>query len=350
MTEKKAIGMACALGAVVLLLMIIVLRPFSRFEEQYPMTDASGVSGGAVSGTGSSGDGFVNGDGSSNASSDAANPGDGASSPANPDAAANVKSKSATGISLVDAAGNTLETRVLTPSGFKRTAEKEGSLGTFLRGYKLKKDGSPVKLYNKKLKSDQNAHVAVFKLPLEKEDLQQCADSVMRVYAEYFRSRDEASRISFSLTDSFKASYQRWREGMRIIENGDSFEYVDRAEFDGSDAAYKKFMRIVFAYSGTYSLETDSKKVKKLSSVKIGDIFLQSGSPGHVVMVVDTCKDDSGRKAFLLAQGYMPAQQFHLLKNPAHADDPWYYVDEVSFPFKTPEYTFDKMCLRRPVY
>ena len=344
MTENKAIGMACALGAVVLVLMIIVIRPFSRFEEQYPMADASGVSGGAASGTSvSAGALSPLGDGSGATGDPSGAASDGASG-------ATQASDSATGIPLVHASGNTLETRVDVPAGFTRTAEDNNSLGTFLRTYKLKKDGSPVHLYNKELKSDQNAHVAVFKLPIEKEDLQQCADSVMRVYAEYFRATDQAGRINFSLTDSFKASYQRWRNGERIIESGDSFEYADRAEFDGSDAVFKKFMRIVFAYAGTYSLETDSKKIKKLSSIRIGDIFLHAGSPGHVVMVVDTCEDSSGRKAFLLAQGYMPAQQFHLLKNPAHEDDPWYYVDEVSFPFKTPEYTFDKMCLRRPTY
>ncbi len=342
MTENKVIGMACLLGAVVLILMIIVIRPFSRFEEQYPIADASAASGGAVSG-GAVGTGSGAGDtpGSGNSS------GSDAGSSADASAAT---SDSATGIPLVHASGNTLETRVSTPEGFTRTKEDKKSLGTFLREYKLAKDGAPVHLYNKELKSNQDAHVAVFKLPLEKEDLQQCADSVMRVYAEYFRAKDEASRISFSLTDGFKANYQSWRDGMRIIESGDSFEYVDRAEFDGSDATFKKFMRIVFAYAGTYSLETDSKKVKKISDIRIGDIFLNSGSPGHVVMVVDTCEDSSGRKAFLLAQGYMPAQQFHLLKNPAHEDDPWYYVDEVSFPFKTPEYTFEKKCLRRPTY
>ena len=123
----------------------------------------------------------------------------------------------------------------------------------------------------------------------------------------------------------------------------------DLAEFDGSESCFKKFMRLVFAYAGTYSLETDSEKVK-LKNIRIGDIFIQGGSPGHVVMVVDTAESPEGRKAFLLAQGYMPAQQFQLLKNPAHAEDPWYYEDEVTYPFETPEYTFEKECLRRPTY
>lgn len=70
--------------------------------------------------------------------------------------------------------------------GFERTKAKRSSLTTFLREYPLKKAGKPVLLYNGEEKGNQDAHVAVFKLPLEKEDLQQCADSVMRIYAEYF--------------------------------------------------------------------------------------------------------------------------------------------------------------------
>ena len=58
----------------------------------------------------------------------------------------------------------------------------------------------------------------------------------------------------------------------------------------------------------------------------------------------------SGRKAFLLAQGFMPAQEFHILKNPLHEKDPWYYVDELNYPLQTPSYSFEKGTLRRPKY
>ena len=67
-------------------------------------------------------------------------------------------------------------------------------------------------------------------------------------------------------------------------------------------------------------------------------------------MVVDLCENADGKKAFLLAQGYMPAQQFHVLKNPAHEDDPCYYEEEVTYPFHTPEYTFQKGSLKRLNY
>lgn len=106
---------------------------------------------------------------------------------------------------------------------------------------------------------------------------------------------------------------------------------------------------MVFAYSGTLSMETEAKKIKK-TSIHTGDIFIKGGSPGHVVMVTDTCINKNGKKAFLLAQGYMPAQEFHVLKNPSHEENPWYYEEEIKFPFITPEYTFDKGSLKRLNY
>ena len=87
-----------------------------------------------------------------------------------------------------------------------------------------------------------------------------------------------------------------------------------------------------------------------LNDITAGDVFLNGGSPGHVVMVVDVCENEQGQKAFLLAQGYMPAQEFHVLKNPASETDPWYYVDEVKYPFLTPEYSFDEGSLQRIHY
>jgi hypothetical protein len=48
---------------------------------------------------------------------------------------------------------------------------------------------------------------------------------------------------------------------------------------------------------------------------------------------------------FLLAQGYMPAQSVHVLKNPASAS-PWYALD-FGAELRTPEWTFRRTDLRR---
>ena len=75
---------------------------------------------------------------------------------------------------------------MLTPEGYTRTVAEDESLAHFLRSYPMKEDGAPVLLYDGREKGNQSAHAAVFDLPIENQDLQQCADSVMRVYAEYF--------------------------------------------------------------------------------------------------------------------------------------------------------------------
>lgn len=102
-------------------------------------------------------------------------------------------------LSLIDASGMTLESRIHTPDGYTRTKEADGSLAEFLRNYAMEPDQSPVLLYDGSKKRNQKARVAVFDLPLEHEDLQQCADSVIRVYAEYFWSTKQYDRIAFHL-------------------------------------------------------------------------------------------------------------------------------------------------------
>ncbi len=250
--------------------------------------------------------------------------------------------------SLISTDGATMEERIIVPLGYER--EDKDSLAEFLRNYQMKPHQSPVFLYNGSKKGNQKAHIAVFSLPIENENLQQCADSVMRVYAEYYWSKGEYDKIAFHFTDGFLCEYSKWREGYRVsFENGT--KWVKSASYDDSYDNFKKYLRIVFSYAGTQSMERYESEEILLSELNVGDVILKGGSPGHVVMVVDVCKNQEGKKAFLLAQGYMPAQEFHIVKNPLHEDDPWYYEEEMTFPLKTFEYTFDnEKMVRRLLY
>lgn len=251
--------------------------------------------------------------------------------------------------SLINPAGSTLAARISEPDGFQRKEAKTGSLLEFLRNYSMKPDKSPVLLYDGTPKNNQNDHIAVFELPIENEDLQQCADSVMRVYAEYFWNTKQYDRIAFHFTNGFLAEYLKWQNGLRIQVNENQTTWASAAGYDDSYENFQKYLRIVFSYAGTLSMDTESEEIQ-IDEIKAGDVFLEGGSPGHVVMLADICENDKGEKAFLLAQGYMPAQEFHVLKNPRHENDPWYYEDEVAYPFLTPEYTFEEGSLRRLHY
>lgn len=242
--------------------------------------------------------------------------------------------------------GDTLETRILTPEGYERTEIPAGSFAEYVRKYKMKPDGSYVLLHNGLPKFTQSDHVAVFALPIEERDLQQCADSIMRFYGEYCYKNGYYDKLKYPMGGGFVGDFAKWKKGYSIGIKNDKLYWKQNSKSNGSYESFVKFMQVVFAYSGTMNME-DAAKAIQLEDATIGDIFIKGGSPGHVVMIVDVCQDADGHKAYLLGQGYMPAQEFHVIKNPLHEEDPWYYEDEIVYPLETAEYTFPKECLKR---
>ena len=71
-------------------------------------------------------------------------------------------------------------------------------------------------------------------------------------------------------------------------------------------------------------------------------MLIKPGSPGHAMKVMDIAIDaSSGKKIALLAQGFMPAQSVHVVKND-NSLNPWYDVDaETIF---TTGFIFDSNC------
>ena len=253
------------------------------------------------------------------------------------------------GPAYIDPAGAVLQERFITPEGYKRRQATQDSFEAFLRNYPMKQDKSSVLLYDGTEKGNQNAHEAVFSMHIEPEDFQQCADSVMRIYAEYLYGSGAYDKIRFHLVSGFMFDFNTWRKGNKLVINGDNAAWGTNAANDSSPESFERYLRILFAYASTLSMQKESMQAD-ISDLQIGDIFIKGGSPGHVVMVADVCENEAGEKAFLLAQGYMPAQEFHILKNPLHQDNPWYYVSEITYPFVTPEYRFDEGSFRRPPY
>ena len=90
---------------------------------------------------------------------------------------------------------------------------------------------------------------------------------------------------------------------------------------------------------GTASL-SKQMKAKGMENILPGDVLIRGGFPGHAAIVVDMATNTQGEKIYLLAQSYMPAQDIHILKNPADPQlSPWYKLKGKEI-IKTPEYTF----------
>ncbi len=224
-------------------------------------------------------------------------------------------------------ASGTIESRVPPPPGFERIPGPAGTWADWLRGLPLKPEGAPVLTYTGKPKWRQDVHVAVIDIDVGSRDLQQCADAIMRLRAEWLFASGRASEIAFD-----------WDGRRHPVSRAGRSDYK----------AFRKYMDLVFAYAGTYSLERELKRVD-VADIAVGDVFIKGGFPGHAVLVADMAYNSAtGEKRFLLVQSYMPAQEMHVLKNPKSADGtPWYSVPAGNEQLITPEWVFLNTALRR---
>ncbi len=232
------------------------------------------------------------------------------------------------------------------PAGFSRIELKPNEYGTWLRGLPLRQDRKVVKAYDGRDLSSPSA--AVVLMDVGNKDLQQCADTVIRLYAEFKWSQGLADQVSFHFTSGDIASWKAWRTGTRWSIKGNSVSHRQVAAADSSYRSFKNYLTLIFTYAGTRSLPSDSSPVKTATP---GDFYVQSGSPGHAVVVLDVAVDSGGRRVALLGQGFMPAQELHVLKGsgPRVLDGVWFMLpDTEDSQIKTPSWkAFDATDLRR---
>lgn len=249
---------------------------------------------------------------------------------------------------IINPDGQTLETRILTPEGFERTITDENSFAEYLKQLPLKPHGSEVTFYNGSTKPNYDVYDAVVDLNIGKKDLHQCADAVIRLRAEYLWNQKQYDIIHFNFTNGFRVDYSEWMKGKRIVVKGNETYWILSSSPTNTYQDFWKYMEIIFSYAGTISLSKELKPVN-IDDLKIGDVFIQGGSPGHAIIVVDLALNPQTKeKIFLLAQSYMPAQEIQILKNPDNNNkiSPWYSVDFGEI-LETPEWTFYKTDLKR---
>ncbi|MEM9549160.1 MAG: DUF4846 domain-containing protein [Bacteroidota bacterium] len=242
---------------------------------------------------------------------------------------------------------STIIRRYRAPDGFLRQEVDSESFAYYLRNFPLLNPREKVHLYNGRLKNTQSVHSAILDIDVGEKDLQQCADAVMRLRAEYLFQKQRYGDIAFNFTNGWRFEYEKWRAGNNLVVNGNRTDWAPSATPKESYEDFRTYLNWVFMYAGTLSLSKELTP-KKLEDIAIGDVFIYGGSPGHAVLVVDVAVNEStGDKAFLIAQSYMPAQQIHILKNEGNEDiSPWYLVSDIGARLNTPEWTFERSALK----
>lgn len=215
---------------------------------------------------------------------------------------------------------------VKVPNGFARTKVEEGSYADWLRHLPIREGQKEIYLYDGKKVTGHDANYVVVDVDVGDKDLQQCGDAVIRFRAEYLFSKQLFGSISFIFTSGDTAHYSDWLAGYRPNVNGDNVRWIRSVESDSSYNNFREYLDTVFMYAGTYSLSKEMKQVSSIDSLQIGDAFILGGFPGHAVIVADIAMNPAtGTKLFLLIQGYTPAQEIHVIRNPHRSDGlPWF--------------------------
>jgi hypothetical protein len=242
--------------------------------------------------------------------------------------------------------GDSIITRFSVPLGFERLRVPENGFESYLRNLPLKPEGSPLLKFNGEVLQKEGVYAAVVDLPIGNKDLHQCADAVMRLRAEYLWRQERFDEIHFHFTNGFDVAYSKWMQGYRVVIEGNNTYWTTQPKSPSNTYQdFWNYMETIFMYAGTLSLSKEMKSIEPMD-MNIGDIFIQGGSPGHAVIVVDMAVNpENQERVFMLAQSYMPAQNLQVLLNPL-TNDVWYNTNQM-YPLKTPEWTFDKGSLKR---
>jgi len=222
------------------------------------------------------------------------------------------------------------------PEGFARVDVEEGSFGAWLRGLPLRPAGTPVRDFaGDEIRAGNDPSVAaVAELDVGNANLQQCADSIIRLHAEWRWATGKQDEIAYRFTSGDKAVWKRYAAGERARVSGSRVKWVPGWTADSSRAAFRSYLDLVFTYAGTLSLAAERSRPSR-DELRPGDFFVLGGSPGHAVLVLDVAANAEGQRVALLGQGFIPAQDFHVL---AMAGSAWFTLsgDTVATPFWSP--------------
>ncbi len=241
-----------------------------------------------------------------------------------------------------------LANRIDLPDGYRRIEVEPGSFHEWLRYLPLKEGKPPVYKYNGEKKGKPNVYTAVVDIDIGNRNLMQCADAYIRLHAEYLYAHRRWNDIVYNFTSGDTIPYSVWMEGMRPrVSNNNTVTWHRDYGVDSGRVEFMKYLDMIFMYAGTYSLAEEMQKIA-VDSMTIGDVFNQPGFPGHLVIVVDMAENmETGEKIFLLAQGFTPAQDVHVINNPIdNSLSPWYRIDFGKV-LATPEWLFKANHLMR---
>jgi len=187
------------------------------------------------------------------------------------------------------------------------------------------KDG-PILDYTGTPVSNQAKHFAIVDYDVGTEDLQQCADALMRLRSEYLFAAKKYNEIGFHFCSGQFYSWNMYCKGLRPVVHGNAVTWEKREPTLQTHHSLRNYLNIVYAYASTISL---CKELKPADSFAVGTLIIIPGSPGHTCIITDEATARDGSKVFKIIEGYSPAQSIYVLSNPYEPSiSPWYHLQK----------------------
>ena len=170
----------------------------------------------------------------------------------------------------------------------------------------------------------QQKHTAIINYDVGTKDLQQCADALMRLRAEYLFQQQRYHEIGFHFVNGNLYKWDQYCDGIKVVPAGNDIRLVKASQSPYTHESLRKYLDVVYNYASTISL---AKELKKTNEFAAGTVIIHPGSPGHCFIIIDEATDSNGEKVFKLAEGYSPAQSIYVLSNLIELEiNPWYHL------------------------
>ena len=204
------------------------------------------------------------------------------------------------------------------PPGYVREVHSDDGFAAWLQQLPLKTNNVILLYTGKSNRSHRFNVLAVIEKPLLfRENLEECVDFCLRIWADYHYESGLLDRLYLFDRDGGKVYFSATALAAAALKTGNIA------------TAYREFLKQGMAWTNPHSIAQGSSRLADCE-LRPGDLVLQTSSRyrGQASMILDDCIDQNGGRLFLIGFGFSPAQEFHIERAPVgFGTDGWFSLD-----------------------